>query len=170
MLVRSLTAAGLAALLSACSSTGKTLAVSAHAIVVDDYSVDGAQDEELQGYGVEGHLLLLGPDLSLGYEQREIGGEDVDELFLGGRCFVIDSPIVSPYLSARLRYSDGFEDSDSDSYSGWAAGVGAFVWFLGPTYIDLNVHYEDLFSDPDVGGSETGFDGITGAIGLGLAF
>jgi hypothetical protein len=171
MLVRSLSIAVLLGLLPACFSTGKTAAVSAHIVLADEYSVDGGSDEDLEAFGFEGHLLLLGPDLSLGFEQRELGGEDADEVFLGGRFFVIDSPIVSPYVSARLRHSpDGFDLPDSDAYTGWAAGVGAYVWFLGPTYIDVHVHYEDLFGEPDVGGAEVGFDGVIGTIGLGVAF
>lgn len=171
MSVRPALVAALLAPLASCHSTGKSVAASFHVLALDEYDVNNTTDDGVSGLGVEAHLLQLGPDVSVGYEQREISGEDVEEVFFGGRFFLVESPVISPYLSARLRYSpDGVDVPDSDSYTGYALGAGSFVWFVGPTYIDVNVHYEDLLSDPAVGGTETGFDGVVVEIGIGVAF
>lgn len=172
MLVRTAAATALIVLLlPSCFTTGKSIGISIHAIPVAEYAIDDTTNDDVLALGVEAHILQFGPDLSIGYEKREISDADAEEVFLGTRIFLGDSQVISPYISARVRYSaDGLDVPDSSSYTGYALGAGSYVWFRGPVYFDVSLVYEGLLDAPEVGGDTTGFEGVGSVIGIGIAF
>ena len=162
----------LAAGATSCGGPGKFMAVSGHTIALNDYSADGnnSVDGNVTSLGVEGHVMMLGPDISLGVEQRKYDGESANEVFLGGRFFLINLPFLNPYLSARVRYGDGVDLPNSDSYEGYGVGGGTFVRVGDHLFFDVLAQYEGLFSEPDIGGTSTSLDGVTLTLGVGFAF
>jgi hypothetical protein len=108
-------------------------------------------------------------DFIFGYERRELGGEDADELSAGVRKRLFDLVALQPYLEFRLLFGRLDTAGDEMDYGGAALGAGLLFGITDNLFLDANLSYE-VTNDIDVGPEDTPFRGLLGRIGIGWAF
>ena len=194
---RNLLAFAALACLSACSATSygssarddgrssRGFGAMGKLVVFDDYEADasaggtaiGSGDVELDGFGAEAVFFGRGPDLLLGWDDREYENVDSTEFYAGLR-FPLARTDVRPYLAGKVRYGLGLEfpstalttEFDSDEFWGWGAGGGVLAFVSDNLFFDFNLSYEDVFDDIDAEGVDVDLDGWVGTVGVGIAF
>lgn len=165
-------------LAAGCSSMGNgVFAVEANTVVFDKYEVKDPipgsdfrdKDIDAKGVGVKAAVNSPVLDFIFGYERRELGGQDADEISAGVRKRLFDVVALQPYLEVRVLYGKLDTDGDKMTYAGGAVGGGLLFGIGKHFFVDANVSYE-VTNDVDVGIDSTPFRGLLGRAGVGWSF
>ncbi len=161
-----------------CSSMGNgPFALEARGVVYDNYMVKDPvpgsdfRDDKINAKGVGLQAAINSPvvDFIFGYERRQLGGQDADELAAGIRKRFFDLVKLEPYMDFRVLYGRLDTGDGKMTYAGASVGAGLLFAITDHFYVDGNVSYE-VTNKVDVGIDSTPFMGLLGRIGIGWAF